>query len=78
MDRLSVFLPAKNDAGYVQAVIVTDDLAVYEELGFVTSIDNLKPIEDKATEDPSSKKSEEKPGNFKASKKAAENGDDTD
>jgi hypothetical protein len=78
MDRLSVFYSAKNEAGYVQAVIVADDLPVYEALGFVTSIDDLKPIEDKEPEDPPEQKPEEKSGNSKASKKVAENGDDTD
>lgn len=41
MERLSVFLPADNEAGYVQAVIVGDDLPVYQKLGFVTSVDDL-------------------------------------
>lgn len=78
MDRLSVFYSAKNEAGYVQAVIVADDLPVYESLGFVTSIDDLKPIDDKEPEDPPKQEPEVKSGNSKASKKAAENGDDTD
>lgn len=78
MDRLSVFYPAKNDAGYVQAVIVDADLPVYEALGFVTSIDDLKPIEDKAQEEPPAPDADAKASGSKASKKAAENGDDTD
>lgn len=72
MDRLSVFYSAKNEAGYVQAVIVADDLPVYEALGFVTSIDDLKPIEDKVPG------ADEKASGSKDSKKAADNGDDTD
>ena len=71
MDRLSVFYAAKNDAGYVQAVIVESDLPVYEALGFVTSIDDLKPIEDKAPD------SYAKPSGSKASKKAEDNGNDS-
>lgn len=78
MDRLSVFYPAKNDAGYVQAVIVDADLPVYEELGFVTSIDDLKPIEDEAPKEPPAPDSDAKTSASKASKKAADNGDDTD
>ena len=44
MDRMSVFLPADNDAGYVQAVIVDKDFPIYEKLGFVPSVDDLKPV----------------------------------
>jgi len=43
MDRMSVFLPADNEAGHVQAVIVKKDFPIYEKLGFVTSVDDLKP-----------------------------------
>lgn len=72
MDRLSVFYPAKNDAGYVQAVIVESDLVVYQELGFVTSIDDLKkPETEEAAEDKVTTAS-------KPDKKAKSNGDDTD
>ncbi|HDS3404948.1 TPA: hypothetical protein JD369_000311 [Citrobacter freundii] len=78
MDRLSVFYSAKNEAGYVQAVIVADDLPVYEALGFVTSIDDLKPIEDKGPGEPPAPDSDAKASGSKASKKAADNGDDTD
>ena len=78
MDRLSVFYPAKNDAGYVQAVIVDADLPVYEALGFVASIDYLKPIEDKAPEESATPGSDANTSGSKASKKAADNGDDTD
>ncbi|MGK9174113.1 hypothetical protein KXR87_12910 [Yokenella regensburgei] len=42
MDRMSVFLPADNDAGYVQAVIVATDFPEYEKLGFVKSADDVK------------------------------------
>lgn len=44
MDRMSVFLAADNDAGHVQAVIVQTDFPVYEKLGFVASVDELKPV----------------------------------
>lgn len=43
MDRMSVFLTADNEAGHVQAVIVEKDFPIYEKLGFVASIDDLKP-----------------------------------
>lgn len=43
MDRMSVFLIADNDAGHVQAVIVEKDFPIYEKLGFVASVDDLKP-----------------------------------
>ncbi|WP_437432657.1 hypothetical protein [Yokenella regensburgei] len=39
---MSVFLPADNDAGYVQAVIVATDFPEYEKLGFVKSADDVK------------------------------------
>lgn len=68
MDRLSVFYPAKNDAGYVQAVISCGDLSVFEGLGFVTSIDDLKPEKEPEVKAKSS--------NSKANKKADENGSD--
>lgn len=44
MDRMSVFLPADNDAGHVQAVIAEKDFPIYEKLGFVASVDDLKPV----------------------------------
>lgn len=43
MDRMSVFLTADNDAGHVQAVIVGKDFPIYQKLGFVASVDDLKP-----------------------------------
>lgn len=43
MDRISVFLPADNESGHVQAVIVATDFPIYEKLGFVASVDDLKP-----------------------------------
>lgn len=43
MDRMSVFLTADNEAGYVQAVIVEKDFPIYQKLGFVASVDDLKP-----------------------------------
>lgn len=43
MERMSVFLTAENEAGYVQAVIVEKDFPIYEKLGFVASVDDLKP-----------------------------------
>lgn len=46
--RISVFYPADNEAGHVQAVISSDDWSVYELLGFVKSVDDLKkPKENK-------------------------------
>lgn len=45
MDRMSVFLAADNEAGHVQAVIVEKDLPIYQKLGFVASVDDLKPVE---------------------------------
>lgn len=44
MDRMSVFLTADNEAGHVQAVIVDKDFPIYEKLGFVASVDDLKPV----------------------------------
>lgn len=44
MDRMSVFLTADNEAGHVQAVIVEKDFPIYEKLGFVASVDDLKPV----------------------------------
>ncbi|HCC6093097.1 hypothetical protein [Citrobacter freundii] len=43
MDRMSVFLTADNEAGYVQAVIVEKDFPIYQKLGFVASVDDMKP-----------------------------------
>ena len=43
MDRMSVFLTADNEAGHVQAVIVEKDYPIYQKLGFVASVDDLKP-----------------------------------
>jgi len=43
MDRISVFLAAENDAGHVQAVISPKDFPAFEKLGFVKSVDDLKP-----------------------------------
>ncbi len=43
MDRMSVFLTADNEAGHVQAVIVGKDFPIYQKLGFVASVDDLKP-----------------------------------
>lgn len=77
MDRLSVFYPATNDAGYVQAVIVDADLPVYESLGFVTSIDDLNKVEDEDLKETPAPDSDAKSSGSKASKKAADNGDDS-
>jgi hypothetical protein len=41
MERMSVFLPADTEAGYVQAVIVADEFPIYQELGFVDSADTI-------------------------------------
>jgi hypothetical protein len=43
MDRMSVFITADNEAGHVQAVIVEKDFPIYARLGFVASVDDLKP-----------------------------------
>ncbi|MDJ4946846.1 hypothetical protein LD928_01340 [Salmonella enterica] len=43
MDRMSVFLTADNEAGHVQAVIVEKEFPIYQKLGFVASVDDLKP-----------------------------------
>ncbi|ELC6654329.1 hypothetical protein ACK1L6_004199 [Salmonella enterica] len=43
MDRMSVFLTADNESGHVQAVIVDKDFPIYQKLGFVASVDDLKP-----------------------------------
>lgn len=84
MERLSVFYPAKNDAGYVQAVIVGDDLPVYQALGFVTSVNDLQPVEDDKPADDSDKSKtgadpEDKTTGNKANKtKAGADGSDSD
>ncbi|MEK8485253.1 hypothetical protein P2N90_04355 [Escherichia coli] len=43
MDRMSVFLAADNESGHVQAVITEKDFQFFEKLGFVASVDELKP-----------------------------------
>jgi hypothetical protein len=48
MERMSVFYSADNEFGYVQAVIQRNDLAMFEQLGFVKHIDDLKKAEPKA------------------------------
>lgn len=63
MERKSVFIWANNDAGYVQAVIVASDFPVFNELGFVASVDEVvKPETKKA----------------KAAKRVETNGNETD
>jgi hypothetical protein len=47
MDRMSVFLPADNDAGHVQAVIIAKEYPFFEKLGFVKSVDDIKPVKSK-------------------------------
>ncbi|ASX26129.1 hypothetical protein [Candidatus Williamhamiltonella defendens] len=42
MERKSVFAWSDNEAGYVQAVIVTRDFPEFEKRGFVSSIDEIK------------------------------------
>ncbi|MGP2470854.1 hypothetical protein V1956_20095 [Yersinia sp. 2540 StPb PI] len=44
MDRMSVFYPADNEVGHVQAVILESDYPVYQKIGFVSSADDVKPI----------------------------------
>ena len=43
MDRMSVFLAADTESGHVQAVIAEKDFQFFERLGFVASVDELKP-----------------------------------
>ncbi|EIG1581270.1 hypothetical protein LF799_000697 [Escherichia coli] len=40
---MSVFLAADNESGHVQAVIAEKDFQFFERLGFVASVDELKP-----------------------------------
>ncbi|MFV9996534.1 MAG: hypothetical protein AB8W37_05475 [Arsenophonus endosymbiont of Dermacentor nuttalli] len=42
MERKSVFAWADNELGYVQAVIKTSNFIVFEKMGFVSSIDEVK------------------------------------
>lgn len=42
-NRMSIFLAADNESGYVQAVIAEKDFQFFEKLGFVASVDELKP-----------------------------------
>lgn len=44
MDRMSIFMAADNEAGHVQAVIAEKDFPIYEKLGFVASVDDIKPV----------------------------------
>lgn len=84
MERLSVFYPADNEAGHVQAVIVADDLPVYQKLGFVTSINDLQPIEKEKPADDTDKSktgedSDDKAtGNKSTKTKAGADGSDSD
>ncbi|MGP2520465.1 hypothetical protein ACTUSX_11330 [Pantoea ananatis] len=58
-NRISIFYPAKNEAGYVQAVIPDSDYKFYKEIGFVKTIDDLNPVEDLPKDDEGDKKPEE-------------------
>ncbi|HGJ5884043.1 hypothetical protein QE197_13065 [Arsenophonus nasoniae] len=42
MERKSIFYWADNEIGYVQAVIKASDLSVFEKMGFVSSVDEVK------------------------------------
>lgn len=42
MQRLSVFYPASNERGYIQAVIHSDDRKAFLALGFSLSVDDLQ------------------------------------
>lgn len=42
MSRLSVFYPAKNERGYIQAVIHSDDREEFMAIGFSLSVDDLQ------------------------------------
>lgn len=44
MDRMSIFMAADNESGHVQAVIAEKDFPIYEKLGFVASVDDIKPV----------------------------------
>lgn len=48
MERMSVFLCAENEAGHVQAVIRKSDVDVFQALGFVKSVNDVKHVEKKA------------------------------
>ncbi|MDK9585419.1 hypothetical protein [Lelliottia wanjuensis] len=43
MSRMTVFHHAKNEAGFVAAVIHVDDCHVFYGLGFVESVDHVEP-----------------------------------
>ncbi|HGW6103956.1 TPA: hypothetical protein ACNIQM_002098 [Citrobacter werkmanii] len=45
MSRLSVFYPAQNERGYIQAVIHENDTRAFIALGFVLSVDELQEQE---------------------------------
>ena len=45
MDRMTVFISADNEAGYVLAVISEEDYPHFVLLGFVDSIDDLTPLD---------------------------------
>lgn len=42
MDRMTIFFPAENERGFVQAVICAVDLPHFEALGAVRSCDDVK------------------------------------
>lgn len=45
MERKSVFAWSDNEAGFVQAVIMTTDFPEFKKRGFVASIDEIKAPE---------------------------------
>lgn len=62
MGRISVFFPADNEKGYVQAVISDEDAKSFEAIGFSLTADGAKKPATKST---------------KSSKKAVADGGDT-
>lgn len=48
MERMSVFLGVNNEVGHVQAVIRKSDFDVFQALGFVKSVIEIKNVETKA------------------------------
>lgn len=45
MDRMTVFFPADNDRGFVQAVVLADEWPHFEALGAVKTCDQVKQEE---------------------------------
>lgn len=43
MDRMTIFIGANNEAGFVQAVILENEYPHFQPLGFVSSVDDVTP-----------------------------------